>query len=69
MRRQRYQTGCGDCAGCEGDALVFLMLAVIFLYVAIGLFVRRLGASEYAAVALLAGMMTTIYVLFANRVM
>jgi len=48
---------------------MFLMLAVMFLYVALGLFVRRLGTSEYVVVALIASMMTVIYFVFANRVL
>jgi hypothetical protein len=46
---------------------MFLMLAVIFLYVAMGLLARRIGAREHAMVALVASTMTLIYVLFANR--
>ena len=46
-----------------------VMLATIFLYAVMGLFVRRLGAREHVLVAVMASAMTLIYVLFANKVL
>lgn len=48
---------------------MFLMLAVIFLYTGIGLLRRRVGTREHVMVGLIASVMTTIYVLFANKVL
>jgi hypothetical protein len=45
------------------------MLAVIFLYTAIGLLRRQVGTREHVTVGLIAAAMTTIYVLFANKVL
>ena len=48
---------------------MFLMLGVIFLYVALGLLAPRLGVREHIVIVLIAGAMTTAYVVFANKVL
>ena len=48
---------------------MFLMLGVIFLYLALGLLAPRLGTREHVAIVLIASTMTTIYVVFANKVL
>jgi len=48
---------------------MFLMLAVIFLYTAIGLLRRQVGTREHVAVGLIASVMTAVYVVFANKVL
>lgn len=46
---------------------MFLMLAVIFTFLVLGLLARRLGTSENVAIALIASVMTMLYMLFTQR--
>lgn len=47
---------------------MYLMLAVIFLCVALGLAVRRVGGREQLTVAVIAAVMTSLY-FFVRRLM
>ncbi len=46
-----------------------LMLAVIFLCAALGLAARRFGVREHLSVVVVAGTMTLLYYVFADRLM
>ena len=48
---------------------MLLMLAIIFLFVVIGLFIPQFGSRERGLVAVVAGMMTLVYIVFSNRVL